>query len=78
LSLRSLFQKTPRGREIAASIDAVNAAFKRLIGHPIESISAVARGPAAYALTIKTTEIQVVIRFEPSGLRIENVEVGTG
>jgi hypothetical protein len=78
LSLRSLFQKTPRGREIAASIEAVNAAFKRLVGHPVEAISTVALGPAAYALTIKTTEIQLVVRFEPSGLRIENVEVGTG
>lgn len=76
LSLWSLFQKTPRGHEIASSVDAANAAFKRLAGQPIESISAVARGPAAYALSIKTAEVQVVVRFEPAGLRLENVEVG--
>lgn len=76
LSLWSLFQKTPRGREIVASVDGANAAFKRLAGQPIESISAVARGPAAYALTIRTTELQVVVRFEPAGVRFENVEVG--
>jgi hypothetical protein len=76
LSLWSLFQKTPRGREIAGSLDAVNAAFKRLAGQGIAGISAAARGPAAYALTIKTDEVQVVVRFEPSGVRLENVELG--
>jgi hypothetical protein len=76
LSLWSLFQKTPRGREITGSIEAANAAFKRLAGQPIENISAVARGPAAYALAIKTAEVQIVVRFEPAGIRLENVEVG--
>ena len=76
LSLWSLFQKTPRGREVANSLDAANAAFKRLGGQAIEGISVVARGPAAYALTIKTAEVQVVVRFEPGGIRLEHVEVG--
>jgi hypothetical protein len=76
LSLWSLFQRTPRGREITNSIEAANAAFKRLVGQPIENISAIARGPAAFALTIKTAEVQVVVRFEPGGVRLENVEVG--
>jgi hypothetical protein len=76
LSLWSLFQKTPRGREIAISLEAANAAFKRLNGQSIDGISAVARGPAAYALTIKTPELQLVVRFEPAGIRLENIEVG--
>ena len=76
LSLWSLFQKTPRGREVASSLDAANAAFKGLAGQAIEGISAVARGPGAYALTIKTPEVQVVVRFEPAGIHLENVEVG--
>ncbi len=76
LSLWSLFQKTPRGRAVASSIEAANAALTRLAGQPIENISATARGPAAYALTIKTAELQVVVRFEPAGIRLENVEVG--
>jgi hypothetical protein len=78
LSLWSLFQKTPRGREVASSLEAANAAFKRLTGQAIESISAIARGPAAYALTIKTAELQLVVRFEPAGIRVENVEIGGG
>jgi len=76
LSLWSLFQKTPRGREVAGSIEAANAAFKRLVDQSIESISIAARGPAAYALAIKTAAVQVVVRFEPAGVRLENVEVG--
>jgi hypothetical protein len=76
LSLWSLFQKTPRGREVASSVEAANAAFKRLTGQAVENISAIARGPAAYALTIKTAEVQLVVRFEPAGIRLENVEVG--
>jgi hypothetical protein len=78
LSLWSLFQKTPRGREAITSVEAVNAAFRRLTGQPIESINAIARGPAAYALTIKTSELQLVVRFEPTGIRLESVEVGDG
>jgi hypothetical protein len=78
LSLWSLFQKTPRGREVATSIEVVNAAFKRLLGQNIQAITVIARSPAAYALTIKTAEVEVVVRFEPAGIRLENVEIGGG
>jgi hypothetical protein len=78
LSLWSLFQQTPRGREVASSLDAANAAFGRLRGQAIEGLSAIARGPAAYALTIKTAEVQLVVRFEPAGVRLESIEVGDG
>jgi hypothetical protein len=76
VALWSLFQKTPRGREISASIVAMNAALKRLEGQQLEHLSALARGPGAYALTLKTAECQLVIRFEPAGVRFETVEVG--
>jgi hypothetical protein len=76
LSLWSLFQKTPRGREVASSLAGANAAFQRLIGQVVEGLGVVARGPATYALTIKTSEVQLVVRFEPAGIRLENVEVG--
>ena len=77
LALWALFQKTPRGREIGASVSAMNAALKRLEGQPIESLTAVARGPGAYALTLKTAECQMVMCFEAAGVRIESVEVGS-
>jgi hypothetical protein len=78
IALWSLFQKTPRGREISASIAAMNAALKRVEGQPLEHLSAVARGPGAYALTLKTAQCQLVIRFEPAGVWFETVEIGDG
>jgi hypothetical protein len=76
LALWALFQKTPRGREIAESVAALNAALKPLEGQAIESVNTISRAPGAYALTIKTDQCQVVIRFEPAGVRIESLEVG--
>jgi hypothetical protein len=76
LALWALFQKTPRGREIAESVTALNAALKPLAGQAIESVNTISRAPGAYALTIKTDQCQVVIRFEPAGVRIESLEVG--
>jgi hypothetical protein len=75
LALWSIFQKTPRGRELAASVDAVNAALKRLRGQPLEELGAVARGPGAYSLTLRTAELQMVLRFEPAGVRIESLDL---
>ena len=76
LALWALFQKTPRGREIAASVAALNAALKPLEGQTIETLNAIARAPGAYALTIKTAQCELVIRFEPAGVRLESLEVG--
>jgi hypothetical protein len=76
LALWALFQKTPRGRDIAASVAALNTALKPLEGQTIESLNAIARAPGAYALTIKTAQCELVIRFEPAGVRLESLEVG--
>jgi hypothetical protein len=77
LALWALFQQTPRGRDLIGSVDGVNAVLKRLIGQPLEFVSAVARGPGAYALTLRTREFQMVLRFEATGVRIESVDVGS-
>ena len=76
LALWALFQKTPRGREIAASVGALNAALKPLQGQTIEALGAIMRAPGAYALTVKTSQCELIIRFEPAGVRLESLEVG--
>lgn len=76
LALWGLFQKTPRGREIAASVSALNLALKPLVGQTIEGCTVIARAPGAFALTIKTAECELTIRFEPAGVRLESLEVG--
>jgi len=73
LALWALYQETPRGREIAESVAALNAAMKPLAGQAIEGVTAISRAPGAYALTIKTDQCQMVIRFEPAGVRIESL-----
>jgi hypothetical protein len=75
LSLNALFQQTPRGREIARSLQELNATLSNLKGDTVEEVSAVARGPGSWALTVKTSECQLVIRFERDGVRIESLEV---
>jgi hypothetical protein len=77
LSLWSLFQKTPRGREIAASIASLNGALKQLEGQPLEFIAAAVRAPGAYALTIRTASCEMVLRFDGAGARLETLEIAT-
>jgi hypothetical protein len=75
LSLNSLFQKTPRGREIAASLRELNAALANLKGDTLEEMSASLRAPGVWALTLKTSGCQMTIRFEREGVRVESLEV---
>lgn len=77
LSLWSLFQKTPQGRVMLASVNSLNQALKPLAGVQIEAITAAARGPSTYALTLRTDRLQMVVRFEAAGVRVENIELGS-
>ncbi|MGO9454136.1 MAG: hypothetical protein ACLQDV_24265 [Candidatus Binataceae bacterium] len=78
LSLNAVFQKTPRGREIAESLRELNAALANLKGDTVEEMSAALRAPGAWALTVKTSGCQLVIRFEAGGVRVESLEVALG
>ncbi len=75
LALQALFVKTPRGREVAASIAELNQALGELNGQTVEHVTATHRGPGAYSLTIKTDKCQIVIRFEQAGVSVESLEV---
>ncbi len=75
LSLNSLFTKTPRGREVAQSLAELNKALSTLKGQTVEQIISTQRSPGAYALTLKTSNCQIVIRFEQAGVRVESLEV---
>ena len=75
LSLNALFQKTPRGREIAQSLRELNTALARLKGDTVEEMTAALRGPGSWALIVKTSGCQLVIRFEREGVRVESLEV---
>jgi hypothetical protein len=78
LSLNALFMKTPRGREVTSSLAELNKALASLKGQAVEQITATQRSPGAYALTLKTSGCQLVIRFEQAGVRVESLEVDLG
>jgi hypothetical protein len=75
LALNALYQKTPRGRELAQSIREVNGALAKLAGQPIEEVTASLKSPGSYALSLKTAGYQIVVRFEQTGIRVESIEV---
>jgi hypothetical protein len=75
LSLNALFLKTPRGLEVAQSLTELNRALATLKGQTVEQITSTQRSPGAYALTVKTSGCQLVIRFEQAGVRVESLEV---
>ena len=75
LSLNSLFTKTPRGREVAVSLAELNKALATLKGQTVEQITSTQRSPGTYSLTLKTSNCQIVIRFEQAGVRVESLEV---
>ena len=75
LSLNVLFTKTPRGREVAQSLSELNKALASLRGQTVEQITSSQKSPGAYSLTLKTTNCQLVIRFEQAGVRVESLEV---
>jgi hypothetical protein len=75
LSLNALFTKTPRGREVAQSLAELNKALASLKGQTVEQITSTQRTPGSYTMTLKTSGCQLVISFEPTGVRVESLEV---
>jgi hypothetical protein len=76
LSLWTLFQATPRGRAVLSSVASVNAALKPIEKQPLEFVSVVARAPGVYSLTLRSAAVQLTVRFEPGGVRLESAEIG--
>lgn len=76
LALMALFQKTPRGKALAAEVATLNAALAQLKDQQLTEISTAQRGPGIYTLTLGTPSGRIVIRFESGGVRIESLDVG--
>ncbi len=72
---RGLYRRTGPGKAAAASAAALGAALVKLKDQRIENISVSLRGPGSYALSLATTDFQLVIRIDPSGCAIDSLEV---
>ncbi len=77
LALVALFQKTPRGKALAAQLSSLNAALAQLKDQQLAEISAAQRGPGIYTLTLGTPACRMVIRFEAGRRRVESLDVGS-
>jgi hypothetical protein len=73
--LTSVFQKTPRGQELASATREVNAALRSLRGQPLQHLH-LTSGPRRYALTLETERVRLSLVLDDAGPRIESADVG--
>jgi hypothetical protein len=74
-ALAALYRRTPQGRQIGDSLDAINNALGALAGHTIEAIGVTMRSPGVYALKLRTGQVEIVISLAPAGASVESLEV---
>jgi hypothetical protein len=70
-----VFQATPAGRSLAASLVEVNAALGALRGRPLDRLTFAARGPGSYTLAIETPTAALTLEIGPAGLTVKDVSV---
>jgi hypothetical protein len=75
-ALLRLYQKTPRGQELARGVAELNRALQVLQGQAIEEVTFTARGPGRYRLGIGTDRCEIAVGIDKRGLAIEGLEVG--
>jgi hypothetical protein len=71
-----VYGRTPRGRAVRATAEAVNEALQALQGQTIEEISVSPHGPGSYSLSIGTDQGKVLLRISRHGVRLQTLEVG--
>ena len=77
LALTALFQKTPRGKGIRRAASRPQRRAGPTQGPTTHRISAAQRGPGIYSPDLGTPACRIVIRFEPDGVRVESLDVGS-
>ena len=77
-SLKSLFQKTPRGSALVQQANEVNKALKGLEGQILGGISFRFTGPGSWGLTLQTDRGELTLRIDSQGIRVHDLEVDLG
>ncbi len=67
------FRKLPRGADLTGSAREVSEALTSLTGREIESISLVNIGPGTYTLSLSAEGIEVSVRLDRQGARLQSV-----
>lgn len=76
MAAQRVYSRTPRGRAVRASTEAVNTALGVLQGQSLEDITLSPAGPGVYTLSISTDQGRVLLRLSRLEARVQSVEVG--
>jgi hypothetical protein len=74
-ALLELFYRTPRGAALKRTAREVNQALQTLRGQTLESLS-FSPTPGGQRLVVETGSCQVALTIEPSGVRIDRLDLG--
>jgi hypothetical protein len=76
MAANRVFSRTPQGRVIRNSVEAVNEALAALNGHELVEATLTPAGPGSYTLTVVTDQGRLLIRLGRQGATLHSVEVG--
>jgi hypothetical protein len=75
MTARTIFRRTPRGRELSKQVTDVNEALEALDGRTIEGVSVSAPAPGAFILTLDAGGTKIVLNFDRAGPSVKSLEV---
>jgi hypothetical protein len=70
-----VYRQLPGGRELGKTTREVTEALASLEGKPLESVRVQATGPAAFLLTLGVDGLEVSVRLDRQGARLNSVGV---
>lgn len=70
-----VYRQLPRGRELDRSAREVTEALAELVGGKIERLAIHAHGPGAYRLVIAAGGLELAIRLDRQGARLETIGI---
>ena len=71
-----VFHRTPKGKALRQSTDAVNEALKALEGQRIEELMFSPAGPGSYTISLATDQGRLLLKVDRTGARLQSVDVG--
>jgi len=74
-ALLRLFRQTPRGADLARTVEGANRALSALAGQVVQGLSFTPRAPGAFRLEIATDVCQVTLEIDRSGVTVDSVEI---
>jgi len=70
-----VYRQLPRGRELGQTTREVTAALSALEGKPLETVRLQATGPAAFLLTLGVDGLELSVRLDRQGARLNTVGI---